>query len=127
MDDDADDRFILERRLRKAGVLNPVVVFRDGDELIAFCENLATHGGPRPCLLLLDLKMPMLDGIDVLTWLHNRTEFRDLPVTVISSSSRAEDRQHALECGAMEYFEKFPSESELASVVQRASAHPFSL
>ena len=71
--------------------------------------------------------MPMLDGFDVLTWLHNRTEFRELPVAVISSSSRAEDRQHAFECGATEYFEKFPTESELASVVQRASAHPFSV
>jgi two-component system, chemotaxis family, response regulator Rcp1 len=124
-DDDSDDRFLLEHRLRTAGVQNPVIDFHDGDELVEFFEQFAANEKRCPCLLLLDLKMPMRDGFDVLTWLRERPGFRDLPVAVITSSPRPADRQRAIESGASEYFEKFPTASELAGVVNRASAHPF--
>lgn len=126
-DDDSDDRFLLEHRLRKAGALNPLIVFRDGEELVKFLESLETAAGARPCLLLLDLKMPMLDGFDVLAWLRERPRFRELPVAVITSSTRAEDRVRAMASGASEYAEKFPTEADLARIVKRASSHPFSL
>lgn len=125
VDDESDDAFILQRRLKKAGVGNPVMVFRDGEELIEYLGKGRENGSARPVLLLLDLKMPMVDGFDVLQWLR-RSQLKNLPVTVISSSSRKEDRSRALEGGAAEYFEKFPTETELAAIVTRASANPFS-
>jgi len=108
--------------LRKAGVLNPLVIFRDGDELVKFLEGIERDGG-RPCLLLLDLRMPMLDGFDVLAWLNERPRFRDLPVAVITSSMRPEDRQRVIEAGVSEYLEKFPTEADLARIVQWAASH----
>lgn len=122
-DDDSDDRFLLERRLRKAGVLNPLVVFRDGKELLKFLENLATDDDGQPCLLLLDLKMPMLDGFDVITWLHQQPRFHDLPVAVITSSTRPSDRQRVAESGVSEYLEKFPTDADLTRIAQWASSH----
>lgn len=127
MDDDPDDRFLVEHRLRKAGVLNPAMVFNDGKMLVEFLEQLAGNDGRRPSLLLLDLKMPLVDGFDVLAWLRGRPEFQNLPVAVITSSTHPADRERALESGAMEYLEKFPSAADLARVVRRASEHPFSL
>lgn len=123
-DDESDDSFILLRRLKRAGVVNPVLLFRDGEELIQFLENWSETKAAIPVLLLLDLKMPRVDGFDVLTWLgHSR--LKNLPVTVISGSSRTEDRDRALGGGAKEYFEKFPTETELSAMVTRASANPF--
>ena len=124
-DDEADDAFILQRRLQKAGVRNPVILFRDGEELIEFLGKKNALPTAKPVLLLLDLKMPMVDGFDVLQWLR-LSRLKNLPVTVISSSSRKEDRTRAMAGGASDYFEKFPTESELAAIVTRASTHPFS-
>jgi two-component system, response regulator len=120
-DDNSDDRFLLEHRLRKAGVVNPIIKFHDGEDLVAFMENAGDAGWPA-CLILLDLKMPRLDGFDVLAWLHARVRFRDLPVMVITSSSHPSDRQRAIESGATEYLEKFPTEADLARVVQWATS-----
>ncbi len=80
----------------------------------------------RLCVLLLDLKMPMVDGFDVLQWLQARSHLKNLPVAVISSSARLEDRARAMSSGANEYFEKFPTDADLAGIVSRASSHPFS-
>lgn len=122
-DDDSDDRFLLEHRLRKAGVLNPLIVFRDGEELVKFLEGLEAEDCRRPCLLLLDLKMPMIDGFDVITWLRERPRLRDLSIAVVTSSTRASDRQRAVENGVSEYLEKFPTEADLARVVHWATSH----
>ena len=124
-DDDPDDRFLLEHRLRKAGVLNPLVGFRDGAELVKFLERVEADES-HPCLLLLDLKMPTVDGFDILTWLHRRPRWRDLKVAVITSSTRPADRQRVSEIGVSEYLEKFPTEAALARIVQWASSHGLS-
>lgn len=109
--------------MRKAGVLNPLVAFRDGKELVTFLENLAADDDGQPCLLLLDLKMPMIDGFDVITWLHQQPRFNDLPVAVITSSTRSSDRQRVAESGVSEYLEKFPTAADLTRIAQWASSH----
>jgi two-component system response regulator len=124
-DDEADDAFLLEHRLRKAGVLNPILIFRDGDQLLQYFAETSQTPEAKPLLLLLDLKMPMLDGFDVLAAVRAQARLRGLPVTVITSSTRPVDRDRALGAGADEFLEKFPSDLELAGVVERASRHPF--
>ena len=124
-DDEADDAFLLEHRLRKAGVPNPILLFRDGDELLQYFAALPRSTEGKPLLLLLDLKMPMLDGFDVLAAVRTEARLRGLPVTVITSSTRPVDRDRALGAGADGFLEKFPSPAELAGVVDRASRNPF--
>lgn len=106
---------------------HPVVVFHDGEELVRMLEKIATREVPLPCLLLLDLKMPLLDGFDVIRWLQARPEFKALPVVVITSSTRASDRDWVTQTGVTEFMEKFPSVEELARVVSWASNHPFGI
>lgn len=125
IDDEADDVFLLQHRLRRAGVSNPILVFRDGEDLLNFFAQVEVQGDRRPLLLLLDLKMPMLDGFDVLAWVRAEGTFRRLPVAVITSSTRAEDRDRATAAGADDFFEKFPAETELTALVDRASRQPF--
>ncbi|MES2693036.1 MAG: response regulator [Verrucomicrobiota bacterium] len=122
-DDESDDLFLIEHRLQKAGIKNPIVKFRDGEELIAFFDS--QPGAPKPCVLLLDLKMPLVDGIDVLAWLRRHPDLAQLPVAVVTSSPTPLDRERARAAGANEYHEKFPSAEELSAIVARASAHPF--
>lgn len=124
-DDDSDDVFLLQHRLRKAGVPNPILTFRDGEELLNYFAQADLKA--RPLLLLLDLKMPMVDGFDTLAALRVERNLRNLPVAVITSSIRALDRDRTMDAGATEFFEKFPSDTDLADVVARASKHPFSL
>lgn len=123
-DDESDDRFFIERRLRMAGATHPLVEFRDGEELVRMLEKIAAHEIRPPCLLLLDLKMPLLDGFDVIRWLRARAEFQVLPVAVITSCTRPSDRARVAQTGVTEFMEKFPSADELARVVTWASNHP---
>jgi CheY-like chemotaxis protein len=124
-DDEADDVFLIQRRLKKAGVSNPILVFRDGEELLNFFGQMDARRDGMPLLLLLDLKMPLLDGFDVLAWMRAEARLRGLPVAVITSSTRGVDRDRAVAAGANEFYEKFPTENELAALVDRASRHPF--
>lgn len=104
---------------------HPLVKFRDGEELVGVLQKIAADQVPRPCLLLLDLHMPLIDGFDVIRWLQARPEFTTLPVAVITSSPRESDRKRVAEAGVRDYFEKFPSEDDLTRVVAWASNHPF--
>ncbi len=126
-DNEADDRFLIEHRLRKAGVKNPLMVFHDGAELVEILEQVAAHTTLEPCLILLDLNMPRVDGFEVIQWLQARPEFNSLPVAVITSSTRPSDRDRVEEAGVKEFLAKFPTESDLARLVAWASSHPFTL
>ena len=106
-DDDQNDVFFLRRAFQKSGLNHSVVHVADGQQAIDYLRGDADFGDrsrfPLPCLLLLDLKMPKVDGFDVLTWLKERSELRELPVIVLSSSSREDDIQRARSLGANDY------------------------
>jgi DNA-binding response OmpR family regulator len=71
-----------------------------------------------PALIVLDLKMPIVDGFDVLRWLGTRAELKHLPVVVLTSSNQPADRSRALELGAREYFIKPSNPSALGAIVE---------
>jgi len=106
-EDDADDVFLLRRALRKAGLSHRVVDVFDGTVVISYLggeppfDNRLDY--PFPDLLLLDLKMPKMNGFDVLAWLKGRPDMGSLPVVVLSSSSVEEDEAMALRMGAREF------------------------
>src|SRR6266404_160025 len=90
-EDDADDVFLLRRATRKAGLSHRVFDVVDGTMVISYLggeppfDNRLDY--PFPDLLLLDLKMPKMNGFDVLAWLKGRPDMGSLPVVVLSSSS----------------------------------------
>jgi two-component system response regulator len=101
VEDDPDHVFLVRRALADlAGATVAVEVAGDGEQAV---ERLArarfAPGGP-PQLVLLDLKMPRMGGLEVLRRLRADEAVRDLPVVVLTSSERQEDREEALRQGA---------------------------
>ncbi len=109
-DDEEGDVMLLQIALKKAGVGSDLLVARDGQEAVDYLGGKTLPGQPeapaRPKLFLLDLKMPRMNGFDVLEWLGDRPEYRDLPVVVFSSSCNQEDVNKARQMGAREYLVK---------------------
>jgi CheY-like chemotaxis protein len=109
--EDIEDHIMLTRRAFKmAGLLNPVVVVRDGEEAIAYLTGEGKFANrfeyPLPTLLLLDLKMPRKNGFEVLEWLRGKTELSALRVVVLTTSDRIQDVNRAYQLGANSFLTK---------------------
>jgi CheY-like chemotaxis protein len=105
-DDSEDDRFLFARALRKTSDLELAHEVENGEEAIAYLRGDAHYGDrgqhPYPDLLLLDLKMPRVDGFDVLSWMRE-AGCKPVSVVVFSSSPLPQDVRKALELGADSY------------------------
>src|SRR5687768_12255012 len=92
VEDDQNDVLFMERALRKAHVPNQVCVSHDGREAVDYLSGTGPFADrnqhPLPCLIILDLKMPRMTGMDVLQWLREQPVLSCLPVIVLSSSSQ---------------------------------------
>jgi CheY-like chemotaxis protein len=100
----------MQRAFLKMGLGSSVRFALNGDEAISYLsgkgrfENRAKY--PAPSVVLTDLKMPFVDGFEVLEWMRHHPAYRDTPAFVLSSSDLPEDRAKAAQCGATGYFTK---------------------
>ena len=121
-EDDEGDAMLLRLAFSRAQIQHPLMVVQDGAEAVDYLMGNAAYADrevyPLPSLLLLDPKMPRLDGFDVLEWWASRSEFRGLPVIVFSSSSHETDIDRARRMGAREYVVKPNGFTQLANLVQ---------
>lgn len=103
-EDDAGHVRLIEKNLRRAGLHNPVVRFENGQEALDFFFD--PGGGPpkrahhTPYLLLLDIRMPKVDGVEVLQRLKADAELRKMPVIMLTTTDdpREVERCHAIGC-----------------------------
>src|SRR5262245_8374290 len=106
-EDEADDAFLLERAFARAGIKATIQLARDGQEAVDYLRgskpSTDRQAQPLPVLVLLDLKMPRLDGFDVLEWLRQQPGLRRLSVVVFSSSNEPRDINRAYDLGANSY------------------------
>lgn len=109
-EDDENDAIILERALRKVGFTNPFRFCQDGVELLSYLQGEGRYANrnefPFPRILILDLKMPKMGGIEILKWLYHHQECNLIPKIVFSASSHASDIQEAYKWGANSYLVK---------------------
>ncbi len=118
-EDDETDVHLMHRAFSDAGMKNPLRVVRDGQAAIDYLGKLETNPNDRaPALILLDLKMPRKDGLEVLQWVRSRVELKGIPVFILSSSSQPRDVEPAYEYGASIYIEKPAGTSERAQVAR---------
>jgi CheY-like chemotaxis protein len=121
-EDDPNDVFFLQRALAKAGINFPLHVVRNGQEALEYLGGLGKFSDrgtyPLPSLLLLDLKMPFVDGFEVLAWVRLQSPLKQLPVFMLTSSAEDRDRQKAAELGANGYFVKPPTREMVEEIVQ---------
>jgi two-component system, response regulator len=114
VEDNPDDELLALRALRKGGFDPEVVVVRDGVEALEWLAVPGEQGGQGralPGLVLLDLKLPRIDGLEVLRRLRAEPRTRTLPIVLLTSSRQPEDVARAYELGANGYVCK-PVESE---------------
>jgi CheY-like chemotaxis protein len=115
VEDNPDDEELTLRALRKAKIAAEIVVARDGTEALDFLFGTGPYAGRdlarKPTVIMLDLKIPKLNGIDVLKRLRADPRTKHLAVVVLTSSSEDEDRVRSYDSGANSYVRK-PVESD---------------
>ena len=121
-EDQTNDAFILERAFKKTGAKATLHFVRDGQEAIDYLEGEELFSDrnayPLPTLLLLDLKMPRMDGFDVLEWVRSQKSLRRLLVVVFSSSEEIGDINRAYDLGANSYLVKPADFDELLKLAE---------
>jgi len=121
-EDDPNDTLLLKRAFYKAGVDTPIHFVTDGLEVIDYLQGKAPYDDPMrhplPALLLLDLKMPRMNGFEVLEWLREHPDMRGLLVTVFSSSDQPEDMHRAYALGADCFMVKPVNTAEYVGIVK---------
>jgi len=120
VEDDPDDEALTLRALRRHDLADEVVVVRDGAEALAFLYETTRAGDDQlPELVLLDLKLPKIDGLQVLKMLREDAHTRRLPVVVLSSSSEERDIAQSYELGANSYVRKPVDFAEFSEAVRQ--------
>jgi CheY-like chemotaxis protein len=121
-EDDENDVFFMRRALRKAGVELPLHVVKNGQEALDFLSGTGDFANrsqcPPPSLVLLDLKMPFVNGFEVLAWIGSQASLKHIPIVVLTSSAEDRDRQKVMELGAKAYFVKPPTVETVKAILR---------
>ncbi len=123
-EDNLNDVFLLKSVFAEVAPKLRITVVEDGEELIRYFQRPPSGvQNPLPALLMLDLKMPKLDGFEVLQWLREQPELRRLLVVVFSSSGEATQVNHAYDLGANSYLVKPFHYQALTEMIRRLLAY----
>lgn len=110
VEDNPDDVLLTRRALHKNHILNELVVAEDGVEALDYLFGQGAHAGrdlrDQPQVILLDIKLPRLDGIEVLRRIRANESTRLLPVVILTSSREERDRLETYSLGANSYIRK---------------------
>lgn len=110
VEDNPDDELLTVRALKASGIGNEIIVARNGVEALncLFGERglAGSGGGGLPAVVLLDLKLPKVDGLEVLRRIRDDERTRLLPVVLLTSSNQEEDRLTGYTLGANSYVRK---------------------
>jgi two-component system, response regulator len=123
VEDNPNDEFLARRALKKNAITNPLFVARDGAEALDFLMGTGVHARrdltQMPALVLLDLKLPKIDGLEVLRRLRAHEPTRCLPIVILTSSDEEQDvsKSHAL--GVNSYFRKSVDYNEFVETVRQ--------
>lgn len=121
VEDNPNDEELTLRALKKANIANQVAIARDGQEALDFLFGAGKYAGREPptmpAVVLLDLKLPKLDGIDVLQRIRADPRTKLVPVVVLTSSSEDEDMIRSYQSGANSYVRKPIEFSAFANAV----------
>jgi CheY-like chemotaxis protein len=110
VDDSPDDMELMRIAFKKAGIRNPIAELHSGEQAIAYLTGEDKYADrrhfPLPCLIITDLKMPGVDGFELLKWLMEQPAFEPVPKIVLTASAHEEDKKRARELGCAAYLTK---------------------
>jgi two-component system, response regulator len=123
VEDNADDEKLTLRALKKIDICNEVVVARNGAEALDYLFGTGAHAGRNlklvPQIVLLDLKLPKLDGLEVLRRLRTNDRTKLLPVVILTSSNEEQDRINGYGLGANSYVRKPADFNQFSEAVRQ--------
>lgn len=123
-EDDRNDAFLLELAIRKNEIPNAVHIVEDGQQALDYLEGKGKFGDRRkyafPRVVITDLKMPRMNGFEVLKWIRGHPKCSVLPTILLSGSGLAADVIKAYRLGANSYFQKPATLHELTELVRVA-------
>lgn len=106
VEDDTLDVMDARRTLSRMDILYKMSVAKNGEEAMAYLRGIPDSGGDKPDIILLDLNMPKMNGIEFLTQIRQMEEWRDTKVFIITTSEEKEDKENAQRLGVSGYIVK---------------------
>ena len=112
VEDNPIDLDLTLRAFAAKKIANPIEIARDGEEALKFLERWE-NGEPKPIVILLDINMPKINGLEVLKKIKSHPDFKTIPIVILTTSSESSDLKTAYELGVNSYivkpvsFEKF--------------------
>lgn len=123
VEDNSDDEALTLRAFKKSNITNQVVVARDGAEALDYMFGVGKHAGrdvgELPQIILLDLKLPKVDGLEVLRRIREDSRTKLVPVVILTSSNEQEDRRNGYGLGANSYIRKPVDFTKFIEAVQQ--------
>jgi len=121
VEDEVNDVYFMKRAFKEAGILHSVHVAENGQEAMDYLGGEGRHADrgqfPLPCLILLDLKLPRVEGLEVLKWIREQPGLRNIIVVVLTSSRMESDLAKAYRYGANAYLVKPSTPPDLLKMV----------
>lgn len=122
VEDDSNDVILIRRAFRKAEIEIPIHIVSDGEEAITYLTHQSPYDDlekyPRPTLVLLDLKLPRVTGLEVLEWVRTQPELKRLLVVVLTASQESPDVNKAYDLGANSYLVKPVNFNDLVALTE---------
>jgi CheY-like chemotaxis protein len=122
VEDESSDAALLLRGFEKAKVLNHIIHLTNGDEALGYLAGVRQYADrrkyPLPALILLDLKLPGMTGIQLLQWMRVQGEIKRIPVVVLTSNDDPDTINAAYDLGANSYLVKPGNNAEIARMVE---------
>jgi CheY-like chemotaxis protein len=128
VEDSPDDVFFFRRAIQKSGITAQAHVAVDGVEAMDYLLNkgafadAASH--PTPDIIFLDLKLPHVNGFEMLEWMRRHAECPQPPVVVLTSSNQPEDQERAQALGAALFLTKPPTPDQLREAIEKFLKRP---
>ena len=126
VEDNPNDVALTQMALRKCRIPNKVTVVWDGEEALDFLFSRGKYAdrdhGQNPALILLDLKIPCLSGLDVLKQIRANEKTCSVPVVILTSSVEENDRKESIHLGANSFFVKPIRFDEFIELIQQLSS-----